>query len=276
MLNFIQVKALSGQVEAIPTKNLFLKDKKGRLYIVTALPKTKIELPKLSARLGCGKGGLRFAPDELLEPILGVKAGCVSPLALVASSSKDVVLLLDDSIRNEREVCVHPLENSASLVMTPNEIETFLRSKLVGREPIWVDFKAAPIVDKDNPPDLKPVADAANPIVDKGEDGESRSPGDTAVVKPTSKKLSSNKLESKTSSSSNHQKHSQVDIFLITESVLKKAREVFSKSELNDDDIRRLQIDVNTELNALRNAAYSAGFTAAKSKLMHAIDNGVV
>ncbi|RVW17662.1 Prolyl-tRNA synthetase associated domain-containing protein 1 [Vitis vinifera] len=54
------------------SKNLFLKDKKHRFYIVSALKDTKVDLKVLSQRLGLGKGGLRMAPEEALGEILQV------------------------------------------------------------------------------------------------------------------------------------------------------------------------------------------------------------
>ncbi|KAJ0026328.1 hypothetical protein Pint_08210 [Pistacia integerrima] len=54
------------------SKNLFLKDKKHRYYIVCALADTKVDMKVLSQRLGLGKGGLRMAPEEALPEILQV------------------------------------------------------------------------------------------------------------------------------------------------------------------------------------------------------------
>ncbi|KAL3654642.1 hypothetical protein CASFOL_001627 [Castilleja foliolosa] len=50
-----------GHLKGGLSKNLFLKDKKQRLYIVSALAETKVDLKVLSQRLGLGKGGLRMA-----------------------------------------------------------------------------------------------------------------------------------------------------------------------------------------------------------------------
>ncbi|KAL3650499.1 hypothetical protein CASFOL_006902 [Castilleja foliolosa] len=56
-----------GHLKGGLSKNLFLKDKKQRLYIVSALAETKVDLKVLSQRLGLGKGGLRMAPEEALS-----------------------------------------------------------------------------------------------------------------------------------------------------------------------------------------------------------------
>ncbi|CAI8585448.1 unnamed protein product [Vicia faba] len=52
------------------SKNLFLKDKKHRFYIISALVNTNVDIKVLSQRLGFGKGGLRMAPAEALMEML--------------------------------------------------------------------------------------------------------------------------------------------------------------------------------------------------------------
>lgn len=276
-LGIVQEEALAG-CDVPPAKNLFLKDKKGRLYIVTALPTTKVELPKLSARLGCGKGGLRFAPDDLLSSVLSVEPGCVTPLSLATPSAREVILLLDEEIRRQGAVCVHPLENSASLVMTIDEIERFLRSHLVGKEPVWVDFKAAPVVDRDHPPDLKAVADAATPLVAKGDESKDKEDSNQTDYK-ASKQGAEGKAVSKKSSSKKAEpspvrppRSTHLDVFKITESILRRAKDAYSDGASNEDEIRRLHMDIVTELNGLRNASYAAGFVASKSTIVGAIE----
>ncbi|KAH1213318.1 Prolyl-tRNA synthetase associated domain-containing protein 1 [Glycine max] len=70
------------------SKNLFLKDKKQRFYLVSALKDTKVDIKVLSQRLGLGKGGLRMVPSEALGEILQVSLGCVTPFAVVNESAR--------------------------------------------------------------------------------------------------------------------------------------------------------------------------------------------
>ncbi|KAL6525095.1 hypothetical protein OROMI_030688 [Orobanche minor] len=107
------------------SKNLFLKDKKHRFYVVSALAETKVDLKVLSQRLGLGKGGLRMAPEEALAEILQVPLGCVTPLALV---------------------------NDSARTLNAHDLGKFLIS--IGRTPTYVDLEANPMVGKDQPPDL--------------------------------------------------------------------------------------------------------------------------
>lgn len=68
--------ALAGQ-EGQVLKNLFIRDKKKRFYIISALPSTKVDMKVLSARLGLGKGGVSMAPEEALAEVLQVRL-CVT------------------------------------------------------------------------------------------------------------------------------------------------------------------------------------------------------
>ena len=63
------------------TKNLFLKDKKDRLFLVVALGHAQIDLKTLHKQLGCDR--LSFGKPELLMEVLGVPPGSVTPFALI-------------------------------------------------------------------------------------------------------------------------------------------------------------------------------------------------
>ncbi|TYI39330.1 hypothetical protein E1A91_A02G083600v1 [Gossypium mustelinum] len=104
-----------GNVGGALSKNLFLKDKKHRYYVVSALADTKVDMKVLSQRLGLGKGGLRMAPEEALGEILKVPLGCVTPFALVNESASHVSLLLDKGFKTQERCIFHPLSNDMSI-----------------------------------------------------------------------------------------------------------------------------------------------------------------
>ncbi|KAL2898552.1 Prolyl-tRNA synthetase associated domain-containing protein 1 [Bienertia sinuspersici] len=137
-------------------KNLFLKDKKHRFYIVSALTETKVDMKVLSMRLGLGKGGLRMAPEEALSEILQVPLGCVTPFAVVNESARQVSLLLDQGLKSQRHILFHPLSNDMSIALSYVGLDKFLKS--LGRDPTYVDLEANPPVGKDQPPDLAALA----------------------------------------------------------------------------------------------------------------------
>jgi Ala-tRNA(Pro) deacylase len=113
------------------TKNLFLKDKKGKLYLVVALGHAHIDLKTLPKVLGSDR--LSFGRPELLLEILGVPAGSVTPFALINDKAGRVTVILDaDMMRHER-LNFHPLENTATTNIAREDLVAFIRA--CGHEP---------------------------------------------------------------------------------------------------------------------------------------------
>ena len=113
------------------TKNLFLKDKKDRLFLVVALGHAHIDLKSLHKRLGADR--LSFGRPELLMEVLGVPAGSVTPFALINDQARRVTVILDaDMMRHER-LNYHPLENTATTNIARDDLVAFIRA--CGHEP---------------------------------------------------------------------------------------------------------------------------------------------
>ncbi|XP_064622042.1 prolyl-tRNA synthetase associated domain-containing protein 1-like [Lineus longissimus] len=121
-------------------KNLFLKDKKKRLYLLAALFDREVKLSDVGKKVGA-TGGLRLADESILEEKLGVKQGCVTAYALVNDVNKDVKLLVDDDIINGKydKVWFHPLDNAATTGVTCDDFLKFLQK--TGHEPVSVKFE---------------------------------------------------------------------------------------------------------------------------------------
>ncbi|XP_047957505.1 uncharacterized protein LOC125203236 [Salvia hispanica] len=156
-----QAKYVGNEKGAL-SKNLFLKDKKQRYYIVSALADTKVDLKVLSQRLGLGKGGVRMAPEEALSEILHVPLGCVTPFALVNESARNVSLLLDKGFKSQERCFFHPLSNDMSIALNAHDLDKFLNS--IGKPPAYVDLEATPTVGKDQPPDLAGLVPSDSPV----------------------------------------------------------------------------------------------------------------
>src|SRR5260370_23113308 len=73
-----EARELRGQIAGAHTKNLFLRDKRGALYLVTALEDAAIELKSLHRRLGAS-GRFSFGSADLMRDTLGVEPGSVTP-----------------------------------------------------------------------------------------------------------------------------------------------------------------------------------------------------
>lgn len=102
-------------------KNLFLKDKAGQLYLITALQERNLNLKTLGKHLGA-KDRLSFANEELLMQHLGVTPGSVSPLALINAGPGSVRVILDSGIQNHPTVYPHPLINTQTTAMAPADL----------------------------------------------------------------------------------------------------------------------------------------------------------
>ncbi|GGG89159.1 MAG TPA: DNA-binding protein [Oceanicaulis sp.] len=118
------------------TKNLFLKDKKGNLILISAEHSTQIELKRLHERLGCGR--LSFGSADRLEDVLGVTPGSVTAFALINDPQRKVRFILDAALMAHETVNFHPLKNDATTAISREGLLRFLAA--LGREPEIMDF----------------------------------------------------------------------------------------------------------------------------------------
>eukprot|EP00535_Pseudo-nitzschia_heimii_P006702 CAMPEP_0197180824 /NCGR_PEP_ID=MMETSP1423-20130617/5295_1 /TAXON_ID=476441 /ORGANISM="Pseudo-nitzschia heimii, Strain UNC1101" /LENGTH=912 /DNA_ID=CAMNT_0042630953 /DNA_START=83 /DNA_END=2821 /DNA_ORIENTATION=- len=134
-------KVLLSSEKETHTKNLFFKDKKHGLFLVTHSVSSTFNTKQLGGLLNLqGKVNMRLANAEALEKHLKVKPGCVGPLCIVNDDSKEVSLVIDKSLLDGTYDYIHshPLRNDASVKMKPIELEAFF--KKAGIEPTVVDF----------------------------------------------------------------------------------------------------------------------------------------
>lgn len=117
-------------------RNLFLKDKKGRMVLVTALDKTEIDLKALAKHLELGR--FSFGSAERLWDNLGVRPGSVTPLALYNNTERHIKPVLDARMFDHDIICVHPLINTQTICFSPKDLLRFLEN--LGYSPIIVDM----------------------------------------------------------------------------------------------------------------------------------------
>lgn len=120
------------------TKNLFLRDKKGVLILVSALAETKIRINRLHTALGCGR--LSFGKPELLLEALGVTPGSVTAFALMNDPDARVRFVLDSALMAHDIVNFHPLSNNATTAIAADDLVRFVRD--TGHEPEVLNFHA--------------------------------------------------------------------------------------------------------------------------------------
>lgn len=117
-------------------RNLFLKDKKGAMFLVTALNETALDLKKLATTLNAGR--FSFGSPERLYQYLGVTPGSVCPFAVVNDQGGDVQLVLDARMMQMPLVNYHPLINTMTIGLTPADLLKLVHH--VGHEPIILDM----------------------------------------------------------------------------------------------------------------------------------------
>jgi Ala-tRNA(Pro) deacylase len=120
------------------TKNLFLKDAKDQLWLISALGDTRIDLKRLPLVIGSAK--LSFGSAALLEETLGVTAGSVTAFALINDRSHRVRFVLDAALAAADPVNFHPMVNTATTAVSQAGFRRFLAA--LGVEPQIVDFAA--------------------------------------------------------------------------------------------------------------------------------------
>jgi Ala-tRNA(Pro) deacylase len=108
-----EARALRGEIAGAHTKNLFLVDRKDRLFLVVAEEDAAIELKSLHRRIGAS-GRLSFGKPEALREALGVEPGSVTPFAAINDRHNRVTVTLDKALMTHATLNFHPLTNTAT------------------------------------------------------------------------------------------------------------------------------------------------------------------
>jgi Ala-tRNA(Pro) deacylase len=128
------------KLPGMKTKNLFLRDKKGRRHVLVTVPHDlAVDLDALGAALDLHRPGLASA-ERLLQH-LGIKPGSVSLLALFNDKAHAVEFVIDRRLWNADFVQAHPLVNSQTLVLAHTDLERFLAA--TGHEARVIDIPGA-------------------------------------------------------------------------------------------------------------------------------------
>jgi Ala-tRNA(Pro) deacylase len=115
-------QALRGEIPGGHTKNLFLKDKKGALYLVSALEDAAIELKSLHRRLGAS-GRFSFGPAEQMREVLGIEPG-----AAMSDTTHRVTVVLDEALMAYPVINCHPLRNTMTTSIARDDLVKFLEA----------------------------------------------------------------------------------------------------------------------------------------------------
>ncbi len=127
-----EARDLRGAIAGGHTKNLFLRDKKGAVYLVVAPENAAIELRGLHRLLGAS-GRFSFGSAELMHERLAVAPGSVTPFAAINDKDQRVKIVLDAALMVHETLNFHPLVNTATTSISREGLLKFLLA--TGHEP---------------------------------------------------------------------------------------------------------------------------------------------
>ncbi|WP_174802318.1 prolyl-tRNA synthetase associated domain-containing protein [Martelella limonii] len=115
------------------TKNLFVKDKKSRYFLLTVEEYATVDLKKVHTLIG-GTGRVSFGKPEPLMEYLGVEPGSVTALGAINDDTHQVTFILDESLMENEIINCHPLRNTATTSIGRDDLIAFIRA--TGHEPL--------------------------------------------------------------------------------------------------------------------------------------------
>ena len=133
---------IKAAISGAHTKNLFLKDAKDQLWLISAADRTVIDLKRLHTVIGSAR--LSFGRADLMEATLGVTPGSVTAFGLINDTDHRVRFALDRNLAEAARVNFHPLTNTATTGIDQAGFRRFLAA--IGIVPLIVDFSAMALV----------------------------------------------------------------------------------------------------------------------------------
>jgi Ala-tRNA(Pro) deacylase len=124
---------VKARVPGAHTKNLFVKDKKGRFFLISAKHDTAIDLKRTHEAIGAS-GRLSFGSADQLRDLLGVEPGSVTAFAVANDTQGRVTMVLDANLMEHERVNFHPLVNSMTTGVSREDLVKFLQA--VGHDPL--------------------------------------------------------------------------------------------------------------------------------------------
>src|SRR6056297_1586031 len=118
------------------TKNLFLKDAKGRLFLIVAESHAMIDMKRFHKQIGSAR--LSFGKPDLLEEVLGVTPGSVTALSLINDETGRISVILDEALMIHDIINCHPLINTATTAIGRDDLIKFIEA--TSHEPLIISL----------------------------------------------------------------------------------------------------------------------------------------
>ena len=128
------------KIPGLHCKNLFIKDRKGGIWLVVMPADKRADLARLEKALGAPR--FSFARPDVLHEVLALTPGSVTPFGLINDKQRRVSVILDEEMLDSEWVNFHPLHNAASTTLRSADLVRFIRA--LGYEPIVVRLPEVP------------------------------------------------------------------------------------------------------------------------------------
>jgi Ala-tRNA(Pro) deacylase len=128
------------KIPGLHCKNLFIKDRKGGIWLVVMPADKRADLGRLEKAVGAPH--FSFARPDVLEEVLALTPGSVTPFGLINDVQRRVTVILDQEMLDSEWVNFHPLHNAASTTLRSSDLLRFVRT--LGYEPIVVPLPEGP------------------------------------------------------------------------------------------------------------------------------------
>jgi Ala-tRNA(Pro) deacylase len=122
-----QSKALYGKMPGGQTKNLFIKDKKGRHFLVSMEHDAMVDLKTIHTRIG-GQGRVSFGNSDDMLAFLGVTPGSVTLFGIINDVNNQVTVFIDEGLLAHEKINAHPLTNEATTNLATADMLRFLEA----------------------------------------------------------------------------------------------------------------------------------------------------
>lgn len=121
-----EAKDLDILIQGGKYKNLFLRNRKGDTYYLVILDENKkADLKLLAKQIKSTR--LSFASEDRLYEYLKLTPGSVTPFGIINDVNREVIILIDEDLKNERLVNFHPNTNTATVGISYIDFEKFIK-----------------------------------------------------------------------------------------------------------------------------------------------------
>ena len=127
---------LKTHIAGVHCRNLYLRDKKKKNFLIVAANETEVDMKRLQEKLGCGR--LSFGSADRLWEFLGIRPGSVCPFTVINDPEHHVQVVLDAHMMRADIVNYHPMDNAMTIGITPEDLLKFFA--YTGHEPITLDL----------------------------------------------------------------------------------------------------------------------------------------